>query len=94
MINLSDLKISNVEAFLFSFRQTWDLHLETREETVAESEREAAASTMAAMAMAAATGWNFGISRLSRGRHGGAGVPSFVLQGNDIQRFSHRIVIV
>lgn len=40
MINLSDLKISNVEAFLFSFRQTWDLHLETREETVAESERE------------------------------------------------------
>ena len=62
--------------FLLHFRLNWDFHLETREETVAESEREAAASTMAAMAMAAATGWNFGISRLSRGRHG-VGVLSF-----------------
>ena len=84
----------NFYELLLHFRLNWDFHLETREETVAESEREAAASTMAAMAMAAATGWNFGISRLSRGRHGGVGVLSFVLQGNDIQRFSHRTVIV
>ena len=52
----------------------WDFYpeLREREETVAESEREAAEEE----AMAAATGWNFGISRLSRGRHG-VGVLSF-----------------
>ena len=52
----------------------WDFYPELREETVAESEREAAEEEEEAMA--AATGWNFGISRLSRGRHG-VGVLSF-----------------